>query len=260
MQDRRPIASPARRMLGLATGLLLVTSLTAQAMELPAPIEQLKQQGLTIHGTFDAPGGLQGYAASLRGRAIAAYLTPDGDHAVIGTLIDAQGQDVSAKPLERLVNGPKNARLWQQMAEHHWVRDGSADAKRVVYTLSDPNCPYCRKFWQEARPWVENGDVQLRHLMVGVLKADSAAKAATLLSAEDPSTAIGEHYRDGTMPNNRISDESRRWVSENTRLMRNARLNATPVIFYRDADGVHRVMGAPGPEKLREIMGGPVGD
>ncbi|WP_247643275.1 thiol:disulfide interchange protein DsbG [Salinicola sp. MIT1003] len=256
MQNHAPRMMPLRLALPLAAGIALAASLPAAADDWPAPIQTLEQQGLTIHGEFDAPGGLRGYAASVRGQSVAAFLTPDGEHAVVGTLIDAQGRDVSAEPLEQLVDGPKNAELWKAMAGHHWVREGDTDASRVVYTFSDPNCPYCRKFWQDAQPWVENGDVQIRHLMVGILKADSPEKAAAILAADDPSAAIAEHYRTGAMPNSEGTDQSEQWVSDNTQVMRDAQLYATPVIFYQDDDGeVHKVMGAPTPDKLHTIMG-----
>ncbi|MGQ7241975.1 thiol:disulfide interchange protein DsbG [Salinicola sp. V024] len=256
MQNHAPRMMPLRLTLPLAAGIALAASLPAAADDWPAPIQTLEQQGLTIHGEFDAPGGLRGYGASIRGQSVAAYLTPDGEHAVVGTLIDAQGRDVSAEPLEQLVDGPKNAELWKAMADHHWVREGDTDASRVLYTFSDPNCPYCRKFWQDAQPWVENGDVQIRHLMVGILKADSPEKAAAILAADDPSAAIAEHYRTGAMPDSEGTDQSEQWVADNTQVMRDAQLYATPVIFYQDDDGeVHKVMGAPSPNKLRTIMG-----
>lgn len=241
--------------LAMGAGIALAASLPTSADALPQPMQELEQQGFTFHGQFDAPGGLTGYAASASGQTVAAYLTQDGQHAVVGTLIDAQGNNVAADTLQKLVNGPKNAKLWDKMADQHWVRDGSADAERVVYTFSDPNCPYCRKFWKDAQPWVESGQVQIRHLMVGVLKPSSGPKAAALLSADNPSDAIAEHYRTSTMPDITGSAESERRVSENTQLMSNHQLHATPVIFYRDDGDVHRVMGAPSPEKLHEIMG-----
>lgn len=253
MQVQNPFSTSFKTTIALAASLTLAVSLPALAEDWPAPIKQIELQGLTIHGEFDAPGGLKGYAASMRGQAVAAYLTPDGEHAVVGTLIDAQGQNVATATLEQLVNGERNAELWQQMTDHHWVRDGEADAPRIIYTFSDPNCPYCRKFWEDVQPWVESGQVQIRHLMVGILKADSRQKAAALLAASDPGTAIAEHYRNDAMPDNAGSDQSEQWVAENTQLMRDAQLHATPVTFYRDDDGVHSVMGAPRPDQLRAI-------
>ncbi|WP_232090445.1 thiol:disulfide interchange protein DsbG [Billgrantia diversa] len=255
MQDYKQHGISHRLVLGIGTGLALAMSGSAFATDWPAPIEQLEQQGLTIQGEFDAPGGLKGYAGSARGQAIAAYLTPDGEHALVGTLIDAQGRDVSAEALEQIVNGSQNAELWEKMADHHWIRDGDPDAPRVIYTFSDPNCPYCRKFWEDAQPWIESGKVQVRHVMVGILMADSPEKAAALLSAEDPGAAVAEHYRTGAMPDGDITDESKQWVTENNRLMRDAQLFATPVTFYRDGENIRRVRGAPSAEKLQEMMG-----
>ncbi|MGO2383736.1 MAG: thiol:disulfide interchange protein DsbG, partial [Halomonas sp.] len=184
--------TPLRLTLTLGTSIALATSLPATAAEWPAPIQELEQQGLTIHGEFDAPDGLTGYAGSARGQTIAAYLTSGGEHALVGTLINAEGQDVSAERLEQLVNGPRNAELWQEMDSQHWVRDGDKEAPRIVYTFSDPNCPYCRQLWEDAQPWVESGNVQVRHLMVGILKADSPEKAAAILNADNPGEALAE--------------------------------------------------------------------
>ncbi|MFW3616857.1 thiol:disulfide interchange protein DsbG [Billgrantia antri] len=256
MQHCKQPATSQRLATGLVTGLMLAWGTSAAAEEWPAPIEQLEQQGLTIQGEFDAPAGLKGYAGSVRGQPVGAYLTPDGEHVLVGTLLDAQGRNVSEGALEQIVNGPKNAELWEQMAEHHWVRDGDPDAPRVVYTFSDPNCPYCRKFWEDAQPWVESGKVQVRHVMVGILKADSPEKAAALLSAEEPGAAVAEHYRTGAMPDGNVTDESKQWVGENTQFMTDAQLFATPVTFYRGENGIQRVTGAPSPDKLLEVMGG----
>ena len=81
------------------------------------------------------------------------------------------------------------------MENSTWIADGNADAPRIIYMFSDPNCPYCNMFWKQARPWVESGKVQLRHIMVGMLRADSAGKSAALLSAKDPQAALNEHGR-----------------------------------------------------------------
>ena len=53
------------------------------AEELPAPVQALRDQGLSIHGQFEAPGGLRGYGASVQGQDMAIYLTPDGEHAIV---------------------------------------------------------------------------------------------------------------------------------------------------------------------------------
>jgi thiol:disulfide interchange protein DsbG len=73
-----------------------------------------------------------------------------------------------------------------------WIADGSIGARRVVYVFTDPNCPYCNKFWAEARPWVQAGK-QLRHVIVGILTPESPGKAAALLSAPNPAVALAAY-------------------------------------------------------------------
>ncbi|WP_137311755.1 thiol:disulfide interchange protein DsbG, partial [Staphylococcus aureus] len=94
-------------------------------------------------GSFDAPDGLRGYAAEYQNQGMALYLTPDGKHVLTGHLFDAQGKDLSREPLERLVYAPLAKEMWQKMEQSAWIADGRADAPRVVYLFSDPNCPYC---------------------------------------------------------------------------------------------------------------------
>ena len=145
------------------SGLLLLTvtgnTSANDTDELPAPVQALADQGLEIHGTFDAPGGLRGYGASVQGQDMAIYLTPDGEHALVGTLMDSEGNDLTEAQLDEHVRAPLEAQTWQLLSESHWIQDGDVDAPRVIYTFTDANCPYCRQFWQEVRPWVEAGEV-----------------------------------------------------------------------------------------------------
>ncbi len=43
--------------------------------------------------------------------------------------------------------------MWQRMEQSHWLLDGKKDAPVIVYVFADPFCPYCKQFWQQARPW-----------------------------------------------------------------------------------------------------------
>ena len=157
-------------------------------------LKGIEKHGFEVVAEFDAPGGLRGFAGVVGGQQpAAAYVTADGKHVLVGSLFDAEGNDVAAEAVEKLVSAPMSARMWTKLEASAWVRDGKADAPRVVYTFSDANCPYCHKFWEAARPWVDAGKVQLRHIMVGVIREDSPAKAAAILSARDPSAALLEN-------------------------------------------------------------------
>ena len=234
--------------------------LAAQAKNWPAPIKAIEAQGVEIIGTFAAPGGLTGYAGVAQMQPLAIYLTADGKHAIVGSMIDAKGNNLSQKSLEKLVGKPMTDRVWSQLEKSTWIGDGKSTAPRVVYTFTDPNCPYCNKFWKDARPWVDAGKVQLRHVMVAILGPTSPGKAAALLSAKDPQAALTQHEQQhakgGTQALSQVPTNIRAQLDANQKLMQQLGSSATPTIFYKDASGKLQTMqGAPSAEVLVKIMG-----
>lgn len=233
---------------------------TAQGKEWPAPIKALEvQHDVEIVGSFAAPGGVTGYAARAQGQALSLYLTADGKHVIVGPMFDERGVNLSEAPLERLLNKPLDESVWQQLGTSRWIADGEESATRVVYVFTDPNCPYCHKFWSDARPWVSSGKVQLRHVLVGVLGPTSPAKAAALLMAKDPSAALRAYEQQpgsAAKPVGDIPAAVKSQLDANLRLMRQFGPPATPTIVYRDAQGkLQKMQGAPAPDKLAQVLG-----
>ncbi len=226
----------------------------------PAVIKAIEQQGLEVMGEFEAPGGLRGFAGAAGQRPIAVYVTPDGAHAIVGTLVDEKGADVAGPALQRLVVEPMAKRIWAQLEQSHWVADGSADAPRVVYTFTDPNCPYCHRFWEASRRWVQSGKVQLRHILVGVIRQDSANKAAAIMMAASPTEALTRneqrHQEGGIEGVPIVSREMRDRLDANERLMSELGFQGTPGILFRDAAGLIQTRaGLPPPEDMEVVLG-----
>jgi hypothetical protein len=73
-----------------------------------------------------------------------------------------------------------------------------------VYVFTDPNCPYCNKFWADAQAWVDSGKVQLRHIMVGILTPTSADKAAALLGDKNPAAALNAYEQSHASTNAKV--------------------------------------------------------
>jgi len=239
-------------------GVSLSASATAQAH--PPVVQNLVDRGVTIKGTFDGPSGLTGYVGNMEGQAVAFYLTPDREHVVVGSMLDAEGQNLTEPKIQELALGPQNERAWSQLEDADWVVDGDPEAPVVVYTFTDPNCPYCHRFRQAAKPWIEAGRVQLRHILVGILREDSLPKSATIMGARSPSEALSENqerYPDGginVIPG-LVSDNTSR-VQANNQLMTSLGLGATPSTFYLDNSGnVQTKQGAPRADELEAIMG-----
>lgn len=239
--------------------LLLTLSLPVHALAAPArpaPIQALERQGYQILGSFPAPSGLSGYTALYLGRPQTLYLTQDRKQAIVGQLSGANGEPWNAPQLERQFSQA----LWRQLETSHWVADGNARAPRVVYVFTDPNCPFCNRFWQDARPWVQAGKVQIRHILVGVIKADSPGKAAAILAAANPAAALNLHERQhatgGVKPLAKPPAAVSAKLAANHQLMERFGVFATPVIFYQGAKGaLQKSQGAPNAELLFRILG-----
>lgn len=241
----------------------MLASLAAWAKgSLPAPVKALEAQGMSIAGGFKAPGGLSGYAASYQGQAVAVYVTPDGRHAIVGTLIGPNGNNLSNAPLNRLITYPKNRKAWNRLKHSTWIGYGSEKAPTVIYLFIDPNCPYCHAFLKEARPWVKAGKVQIRNVLVAVLRPSSLPKAAAILASKHPAKALVRNENNygsgGIQPEQNVSGKIADKIRSNNQLMNALGIQATPAIYYHGANGhVASTQGLPRGKRLTQIMGSP---
>jgi thiol:disulfide interchange protein DsbG len=226
----------------------------------------LAEQGLTVVGPMQATGGLKAWAAYREQQPIPIYRLPDGKHWVIGTVIDAQGRDVNAKVLQSAVQKPMGLQTWADLERTHWIGDGKPDAPQIAYVFTDPNCPYCNQLWREARPLVQSGQLQLRHILVAVLRPSSEGKAAAILQAPSPEQALASHaqaYADahGKNPDTlgiaalpRIPLTARDALANNTSLMTAMGLRATPATIWKNAQGTVQIRTGMPPGLFDSVM------
>ncbi len=237
---------------------LLSLPVIVQAADYPAPIEAMRDRGIEVLERFDAPGGLTGYTAIYNGRPLALYVTEDKKHALIGSLLNAEGEDLTGPVLDEKVSRPQSKVMWEKLKESTWIADGSDKAEKIVYAFTDPNCPYCKRFWQDARPWVDAGKVQLRHVIVGTLGESSQKKAAFLLSAKDQKAALkgNESGKKPAKEAKAITAQQRQQLDNNQQLMANLGASGTPAILYLDSTGMMQMHpGAPQGEQMIELLG-----
>ncbi len=241
-------------------GVMVALSSIANAeVKIPPAIEYLQQQGVEIVDTFESEAGLTGYAATINGRAVSIYLTPDKKYAMIGNLIDANGKDLGAEAIKQLITDPLADKAWLQLVSSNWVADGKDTAKRVIYTFSDPNCPYCHKLRNAAADEINAGNVQLRHIMVGVISQDSPSQAANIVGATNPEAALKLHHeslgKGGIKQEQKAIEQGTVAVSENTQLMQDLGYSGTPVSFYKDENGeIIIVQGLPRTDAMKKML------
>lgn len=240
--------------------LVALTCSAAYAAEAnrPAAIEALSTKGVTNIQELKPSGDLRLFVGISRQNPVSIYVTKEGS-AIIGMRIDKNAEPMDMATVTDALVKPLNDSTWSQLESAKWIRDGKADAPRTVYVITDPNCPWCHKFWEAARPAVESGKVQLRHILVGIIRPDSPAKAAAILEANNPSEMLekGErsYSKGGVTALKTVSAESKKTLSANLQLMEQLGFSGTPAIIYKKADGVlGRVNGFP-KDRLSEVLG-----
>lgn len=165
--------------------------------------------------------------------------------------------------------GAANAQAAQSSAtmhalqEAHWVAEGSARPRHVLYIFIDANCPFCHKLWLGLQPYYRKG-LQVRDLLVGVIAPSSPAKAAAIIDARDPAGALRTnelHWGSrsdgggGIAPVAHPSDEDLRILAHNLALMHGFGFPGTPGLVYTDAQGqLHGLEGSPGANQLGQIV------
>jgi thiol:disulfide interchange protein DsbG len=259
----------------LAAAFLVALGGGSFAQNLPPAIQALQKRDISVLGTFPSKSGLTAYAAMVDGRPIALYVAPGG-HVITGMALGEDGKGADEEALAATIHKPLGEPAWKQLEATHWIADGKSTAPRIVYVFTDPNCPYCAKFWNDARPWVESGKVQLRHVIVGILTPTSRAKAAALLADKNPSEALaayeGVHAPttvetlgaggqprplgdQGLKPLANVPPELAAQLDASKALMTSFGLQGTPGVLWRDAKGsVQKRVGVPA-SILWEVLG-----
>lgn len=207
-------------------------------------------------------------------------------HAALATLLGcaaalhaADARHPADTPAAATASAPAPAPVadarWGQLERSRWIADGRDDAPRKVYVFTDPNCPYCTKLWSDARPWVESGRVQLRHVIVGVLTPTSPGKAAAILRAQDPAAVLASYERShafsvATMlassrphpvedaalaPLRPIPADLASALDGNARLMASFGLRGTPGVAWLDAQGRVQTRQGLRPQDLAPVFG-----
>ncbi|HCB1500734.1 thiol:disulfide interchange protein DsbC [Klebsiella oxytoca] len=239
---------------------LSLLPLCSYAEDLPAPVKAIEKQGITIIKSFEAPGGVKGWLGKYQDMGVAIYLTPDGKHAISGYMYDEKGTNLSEQLFQKELYTPAGQVMWKKLEGASWLLDGKKEAPIVLYVFADPFCPYCKQFWQQARPWVDAGKVQLRTLLVGVIKPESPAAAAAILASKEPAKTWHDYEQSGgkmrlDVPTS-IQPEQMEVLNFNQQLMDELGANVTPAIYYMNKENtLQQSIGLPDKEKLQIMMG-----
>ncbi len=242
-------------------GLLVLPPAFAAPASQPLPpiLQKLLGDQAQVVGNFPGPAGLTGYAVRIQGRLTAVYVSADGQQVFLGQIVDADGNNLTARQLAAFMPQLDPKVIWKRLEQAAWVREGPAKAKRIVYSFTDPNCPYCHKLWLQTQRYPDAG-LQIRHVLVAIIKPDSLPKAAAILQAADPAKAFDEHqqhYDQGGItalanPDPKVAAR----IRLNNALMDDLGITGTPAMVYQDNDGRIQIMdGLPDEAEITRRLG-----
>jgi len=242
---------------------LLAAGPAPAAENTPPALARLMAMGLQVEGRFEAPAQMTGYVLRAREsrRSDVVYVSQDGRYLFIGNILDTAGRDLTQAHVEDHVLGPELQTLWNELESARWVAEGAAKPTRIVYSFTDPNCGYCHLLWRVTRHYHEAG-LQVRHLLVDVIKASSTGKAATILQARDPAQALADNearFRSGGVAvADKIQEDTRKTLTRHRQMMDRLGVAGTPAVLYRDADGKVRLQrGMTDLDTLTQVIGLP---
>lgn len=245
--------------------ILFSTSVYAQNAipEAPDPIQNLIADGAQAR-YLGNDYGVDAWLTIKNGQEQYFYVMPGGEAFVMGVMFDKKGKLVTVDQVRRLREGgdpaldalterPEPApaetqaflspaeQMFQNVQESNWITLGQNTAP-IAYAFVDPRCPHCHEFVKDVRSDIESGKLQLRLVPVGVLSRDSLTQAAFLLAAPNPAERWFQHL-DGDKDALPIQEGlSEQGVMRNMQVMQSWKMDATPIIVYRDKAGKIKIV------------------
>lgn len=237
---------------------------------LPAPIQSLVNDGAQIR-YLGHDHGLDAWITIKNGQEQYFYVMPDGKAFLMGVLFDEDGKLVTVRQVQKLQQkgdtfldsmtndefaGLKknpaadqdsaafktpSERLYFDLENSNWIELGQPNAP-VVYAFVDPQCPHCHKLVEDLRKsYLPEGKIALRMIPVG-FKDETRAQSAYLLAAPNPQERWYAHLDGDKEALPAKDDINQQGVQRNLAIMQNWKFSVTPMIVYRDKNGVVKII------------------
>ena len=179
---------------------------------------------------------------------------------LVANLLPAQAAD--NPPSRTDARQQAAASMLKDIKQATWVRDGKS--AHVIYVFFDPNCPYCHRVYENLRPAVKRGDVELRWIPTGTLMTTSPGKAAAILEARNPTEAFYQNesgYSRETGSFGGIAEEplpqnkTLQSLDRNLKLLQRSGNQGVPALLFRTMDGTaNLIVGAPPAAFLEKLV------
>lgn len=259
------VAAPPIAAIALALCLAPTSSAAAGRSNYPEAIEAAVKSGVKIIRTFPAASGLTGWALEKDGQQSIVYTTSDKQTLLVGNLVGEGGENLSARYEQQFLPKPDFSSTFADVEKSSYVVEGTIkNPKRILYVFTDAECPYCHLAWKALQPY-EAAGLQVRWVLVAVIKPSSLPKAIEILAADDKTStfrALEQSQGKPWKPSRGIDDRARLSIvadlQKNQGLMERLQFGGTPGLVWKDEKGeIRRQPGLPRLAELPSITGLP---
>lgn len=143
----------------------------------------------------------------------------------------------------RYVSGLDKTEFQAAVEDAAWFRVGDEKAP-TLYMVADPNCRFCHKTWDDLKPLVLGGKLQLRVIMIaGLPGSDQAARAILGSDLPGQEWLAGRGSVDGVQTGPAPEPNSEKWnlttrvLQGNAEFIKRFSIQQTPFLGFVGKDG-----------------------
>lgn len=204
----------------------------------------------------DSPS-ITGYLVHQQGQYTVLYSVDK--YLVAGALISPTGRNLTADYQEQYAPKPDYASVVAELDKDKTVFPEGPATAPSVYVFADPNCIFCKRFYDDAKPLTTTGKLRVEYVLVSFLRPTSEGRAAAVLKAHEPAAAwsLNENNFDtaqeagGLPPADAPGPDLATALKAHQDLMEKVGGHGTPTVLFKTADGKWTArFGTPGAEWL----------
>jgi thiol:disulfide interchange protein DsbC len=171
------------------------------------------------------------------------YTDDKASYLFVGTLLDTRGA------VERNLTGERTAQLSAEIlgkSTASAIKRVRGNGKRVLYTLEDPNCGYCKAFHKELQ---KINDLTIYTFLWPILSPDSTEKSKAIWCSKDRAKAWDDVMARGVVPQNDGKCDTP--IEKNKELAQRLGARGTPAVYLADGRQLPGMMPA---DKVEEAL------
>jgi thiol:disulfide interchange protein DsbG len=245
-----------KSILALAAACSIATFPASAQQEIPAPLEYMVSSGsVELVKSFETEKeGLTGYVIRQNNGSQTIVYGFD-EYAIAGVLINGEGENLTNRYADEHIPKPDYSSTADLLSQSEYLVTEGADDAPEMFVFSDPNCPYCKRFYQMSRQYVESGQVKINWVMVGFLAQSSQGIASAIMDGGmDVMNEAKTAPKGAKVPSVEVSPELANALQTHQEAMSAVAIGGTPGFLYFDGESWVSQSGMPKQAQFEQLL------